>query len=95
VCYIAHPSHPFYLITLVISAEEYKLWSSLLCTFLQPPFTSFILCPDICLSSNIFTLLFPLGGWETKFHTHTEQQVKLYFNLRMFLLNILHHRVSK
>jgi hypothetical protein len=28
------------LITLIILGEEYKLWSSWLCSFLQPPVTS-------------------------------------------------------
>jgi len=34
VCYMHHPSHPPYLITLIMFGEEHKLWSSL-CNFPQ------------------------------------------------------------
>jgi hypothetical protein len=39
------------LIILIILDEEHKLWSSLLCSFLQPPITSSLFSPKILLST--------------------------------------------
>jgi hypothetical protein len=39
------------LIILIILAEEYILWSSSLCIFLQPPVTSYLFDPNILLST--------------------------------------------
>jgi hypothetical protein len=49
-------THPISLRSIIISShlrldlpndEEYKLWSSSLCSFLQSPYTSSSLCPNI------------------------------------------------
>jgi hypothetical protein len=39
------------LIILIILREEYKLWSSSLCSFLQPPVTSSLFSPNILFST--------------------------------------------
>jgi hypothetical protein len=39
------------LIILIILCQEYKLWSSSLCRFLQPPLTSSLFGPNILLNT--------------------------------------------
>jgi len=39
-CYMPRPSHPLDLITLILFAGVYSLWSTSLCSLLQPPATS-------------------------------------------------------
>jgi hypothetical protein len=66
------------LITLVFG-EAYKLCSSSLCSLTQPPATSSLLGPKLPSAPYFHTLpiyVLPLV-WETKFHIHTKQQVKL------------------
>jgi hypothetical protein len=71
-----------HLITLIISGELYKLWNYSLCSLLQlPPPPSSLLDVNLLFSTLFSTpsiQVFPLV-WETKFHTHTRQQVKLWF----------------
>jgi hypothetical protein len=63
----------------------YKLWSSSLCSFLQPPPISSLFSPNIPPSTflkHAQLLFFP---WcERPFHTHTDQ-VKLWFCLLCIL----------
>jgi hypothetical protein len=44
------------LIILIILGEAYKLWSSSLCSFLQPPVTSSLFGPNITLFPNTLSL---------------------------------------
>jgi hypothetical protein len=67
------------LIIIIILCEVYKLWSSSLCSFLQPPVTSSHLRPNILLStlfSHTFSLCSSLIVRD-KCLTHTEPQAKL------------------
>jgi hypothetical protein len=48
------PSHPPWL--------EYNLWSSSLCSFLQPPVISFLFCPHILLSILLSNTLSPCAS---------------------------------
>jgi hypothetical protein len=65
------------LMTRISLYEAYKLWRSSLCSLLQSPVTSFRLAPNIFISTLFSNTLLP--QWDTKFHTHINQQAKLCF----------------
>jgi len=60
------------LISLITFGEAYKLWSSSLCSLIQPPAAT---SPLRTLTSDILSLYFHPSV--TTFHTHTKREVKI------------------
>jgi hypothetical protein len=60
------------LVTIIIFVNEYKLWSSSLCSLLQPPATSSLLDPDILLTTLFSDILNPPSSltMKDKFHPY-------------------------
>jgi hypothetical protein len=77
------------LITLTILGEEYKLCSSSLCNFLQPPVTSSLLGPNILLStlfSNTLNLCSFLNARDQVSHPH--KTLNIHHDGKCFKLNL-------
>jgi hypothetical protein len=69
-CYISCQCHLLlYSITKLIFGEEYKLWSSTLCSFLCPVVTSSLIGPNILITlfSNPSIHILP-SQWESTFN---------------------------
>ena len=52
-----HPSHSSRFYTQTVLGEQYRLFSSSLCSFFHSPVTSSILCPNILLSTQLSNAL--------------------------------------
>jgi hypothetical protein len=77
VCIFAPAGH-LDLIIEIKFAEQYKLWSSSLCNFLNPSLTFSLLDSHILLSTLYWNILNLCSSRRmcTKFHIHTKQQVE-------------------
>jgi hypothetical protein len=77
----------FDLIILIILGEEYKLWSSLLCTFLQSPVTLSLFGPNIHLNtlfSNTLSLRSSLNVRDQVSHPYRTRGKIIYSNFYVF-----------
>ena len=79
-------SHSSDLITRIIAGEEYRSFSSLLCSFLHSPVTSSLLSQNILLNTPFSHLSLVPPQCETTIHTHTKQQPKLQFCIALMFI---------
>jgi hypothetical protein len=85
------PAHPslLHLVTVLILSKEYKLWSSSLCSFLQPPVTSSLLGQNIPLSalfSNNLSLCSFLNVRDHVLHSYKNRQIYNFVYSNVYVL---------
>jgi hypothetical protein len=80
------------LIILIILGKKNKLWSSSLCSFLQPPVTSSLYGPNILLNILFLNTLSVFSSLisETNFHTHKLTDIIIV--LSILILTVLDSR---
>ena len=89
-CYMPCPSHVPWSGTLIIFNEEYKSYSSSLCTLLQPPVTSSLFCRIIFLCSlfqNTLSLCSSLNvrHYVTPIKYNWQNYSSVHFNIQFFI----------
>jgi hypothetical protein len=77
------------ILTILIHGEQYKLWSSSLCSFLQPPVTSSLFGINILLNTlfsdtlSVFLLWYQRPNF-TPIQNHRKNYSFVYYNFYVF-----------